>query len=74
MYIQRGNQPPGAVGGRYGSGCFHLESRASVSLINACRMDQLGRSRLSQRVLDVVLAGNGVIGGVGNAPSAALAP
>lgn len=27
--------PPGAVGGRYGSGCFHFSSKSSVSLNNA---------------------------------------
>ena len=27
--------PPGAVGGRYGSGCFHFSKSASVSLIKA---------------------------------------
>lgn len=30
------NSPPGAVGGWYGSGCFHFSSKSSVSLNNAC--------------------------------------
>jgi hypothetical protein len=28
--------PPGAVGGLYGSGCFHFSNNCSVSSINAC--------------------------------------
>jgi hypothetical protein len=28
--------PPGAVGGLYGSGCFHFSSSASVCSINSC--------------------------------------
>lgn len=28
--------PPGAVGGRYGSGCFHFSRMCSVSSINSC--------------------------------------
>lgn len=30
--------PPGANGGRYGSGCFHLSSRFSVSCSNILKM------------------------------------
>lgn len=30
------SSPPGAVGGRYGSGCFHFSRRFSVSLIKSC--------------------------------------
>ena len=30
------NEPPGAVGARYGSGCFHFSSKLSVSLIKSC--------------------------------------
>lgn len=29
------NAPPGAVGGQYGSGCFHVSSSFSVSFSNA---------------------------------------
>lgn len=32
--------PPGAVGGRYGSGCFHLLSIPSASRNNACLISQ----------------------------------
>jgi hypothetical protein len=32
------NSPPGAVGGRYGSGCFHFSSSASVSLMSSCNV------------------------------------
>lgn len=35
MYPVMRNEPPGAVGGRYGSGCFHFSSKFSVSLINS---------------------------------------
>lgn len=28
--------PPGAVGGLYGSGCFHFSNRSSVCLISSC--------------------------------------
>lgn len=34
--------PPGAVGGLYGSGCFHLSSNSSVSWMIAC--DQVRNS------------------------------
>lgn len=34
------NEPPGAVGGRYGSGCFHFSSRFSVSLISSYQARQ----------------------------------
>lgn len=35
MYPGLFNKPPGAVGGRYGSGCFHFSSKFSVSLIRS---------------------------------------
>jgi hypothetical protein len=35
MYPRCSNEPPGAVGGRYGSGCFHFSSSDSVSLISS---------------------------------------
>jgi hypothetical protein len=33
--------PPGADGGRYGSGCFHLSNNFSVSLKSICMLNQL---------------------------------
>lgn len=36
MYPGTRDAPPGAVGGRYGSGCFHFSSKFSVSLMRSC--------------------------------------
>lgn len=34
-YPSRLDEPPGAVGGRYGSGCFHFSNKPSVSLMSS---------------------------------------
>jgi hypothetical protein len=48
--IRGGCIPPGAVGGRYGSGCFHFSSRASVSLISSCSRALAGSYKAARGV------------------------
>ena len=67
MYPRRSNEPPGAVGGRYGSGCFHFSSRFSVSWISACSSPSV-----QFLMADAMHYGKGVVRMV-DAPSAAWA-
>ena len=56
MYPRCSNEPPGAVGGRYGSGCFHFSSSNSVSLIS---------SYAEASVPDLTMVGTRIVGSEG---------
>jgi hypothetical protein len=58
------DSPPGAVGARYGSGCFHFCSRFSVSLIKSCRRVSDAASRSAAHASYPLLAwlGDGLVG------------